>query len=204
MKRRRVRICGLAVLALGVMACAPPQAAVPPSSERARLQSLDGIYESTAPEQWYGGYGSRRFEFENGRWSLVFDFAFDPALQQRVFTFRTYGPYRVLARSTSEPRAFEAVFTEEAKFVTFYPDDAQLLTQFGMADCGLAPGVESNISASGCANWRPVSLCNEDHDLLGIDAEGLLYFGVRPQDNNMCTPERRPTQLLPPVRRRTQ
>jgi hypothetical protein len=68
----------------------------------------------------------------------------------------------------------------------------------GLADCGLTPNLETDISATGCAAWRPVAFCGEDHDLLALTAEGL-HFGVRPADNDMCVPDRRPTALLPAV-----
>ena len=38
-------------------------------------------------------------------------------------------------------------------------------------------------------------------DLLALDASGLR-FGVRPPDNDMCTPDKTPTALLPAVIRR--
>ncbi len=43
--------------------------------------------------------------------------------------------------------------------------------------------------------------CSEATDLLSLDAEGLLYFGERPADNNMCSAERRPTKLTPGVKK---
>ena len=170
--------------------------------QRATLQTLNGTYVSAGPEEWYGGYGHRTFTFKDGRWSLLFEFGFDPMLKQKVFTFRTEGPYRIGARSMSVPNAHEAVFFEDAKFVTFYPADPGLMAKFGMGDCGLEPGQEADISVRGCANWKPVAECREDHDLLAIDKKGQLYFGVRPLDNDMCTADKRPTALLAPVVRR--
>jgi len=55
-----------------------------------------------------------------------------------------------------------------------------------------------DISERGCAGWKPVADCAEDHDLLALGPQGL-QFGVRPRDNDMCTPDRRPTALLPAV-----
>lgn len=165
---------------------------------RAELERLSGTYASTAPEPWYGGYGTRRFTFENGRWSLVFTHALDPAMQRPTFAFRTYGPYRVGAPSTSVAGAFEAVFSEEVKRVTLLTDDPAIIQAFGFAGCGLSLHVEIDVSARGCAGWKPVSVCPDDHDLLAVDPAGL-YFGVRPRDNDMCSAERRPTALLMPV-----
>jgi hypothetical protein len=178
--------------------CGPATAGEP----RETLRHLSGTYASAAPEPWYGAWGTREFAFEGGRWSLDFTLALDPAMQRPVFRFRTFGPYRIGAPAAF-PGAFEAVFGEERKLVTLLTDDARLAEAFRLADCGLAPGVESDVSLRGCAGWRPVAICGEDHDLLALDAGGGLLFGVRPRDNDMCTPERRPTALLAhPVTRR--
>ncbi len=166
--------------------------------DRARLEGLAGVYASSAPEPWYGGYGTRRFAFENGRWSLVFTHALDAGMQNRTFQFRTEGPYKVGAASAAVLGAFETVFFEDVKLVTLLTGDAGLVAAFGFAACGLKAGVEVDISKTGCAGWKPVSECREDHDLLAITQAGL-HFGVRPRDNDMCTAERRPTALLQPV-----
>lgn len=172
--------------------------ALKPNAGRAELESLNGAYESPAPEAWYGGYGTRSFHFHDGAWGLVFTHALDPEMKIQTFRFRTEGPYRIGEASTTVPGAFEAVFFEDAKYVTLLTADPALVEAFGMAGCGLKTGVEVDISATGCAAWKPVSVCREDHDLLALSTDGL-HFGVRPEDNDMCTAERRPTALLPAV-----
>jgi hypothetical protein len=127
---------------------------------------------------------------------MTFTLALDPGMQARVFSFRTLGPYAVGAPS-SVAGAYEAVFGEERKFVTLHATDPKLVAAFGLAGCGLVAGVEADISAQGCARWKPVAQCGEDHDLLALDAQGRLFFGQRPQDNDMCTPDRRPAALFP-------
>lgn len=166
--------------------------------DRSQLESLSGVYASSAPEPWYGGYGTRRFTFDRGHWSLTFTHALDAAMQNRSFQFRTEGPYRVGAASAAVPGAFEAIFFEDVKFVTLLTADAAIINAFGFATCGLKLNVEVDISKTGCAGWKPVSECREDHDLLAINRAGL-HFGVRPRDNNMCTADRRPVALLQPV-----
>lgn len=165
---------------------------------RAELQALSGTSASPAPEPWYGGFGTRSFTFKDGAWGLVFTHALDPEMKAQTFRFRTEGPYRIGDASTTVPGAFDAVFFEDVKYVTLLTADPQIVEAFGMAGCGLKTGVETDISATGCAAWKPVSVCREDHDLLALSADGL-HFGVRPQDNDMCTAERRPAALLPAV-----
>jgi hypothetical protein len=116
-----------------------------------------------------------------------------------VFEFRTSGSYEVLRPSGAVPGAFDALFREEIKELTLLTPDPGLAKAFGLAGCGLEPGVRTDISEKGCALWKPVAACGEDHDLLALDRDDRLYFGVRPADNDMCTANRRPTRLLPPV-----
>lgn len=165
---------------------------------RDQLERLSGAYASSAPEHWYGGYGTRRFTFDQGKWNLIFTHALDAGMQNRTFQFRTEGLYQVRTASRAAPGAFDAIFFEDVKFVTLLTSDAAIINAYGFANCGLKLNVEVDISRTGCAGWKPVSECREDHDLLAITAAGL-HFGVRPRDNNMCTADRRPTALLQPV-----
>jgi hypothetical protein len=170
--------------------------------DRHTLANLTGIYASTAPEPWYGAWGTREFKFDNGNWSLNFVFALDSKMQMRVFEFRTVGTYYLGVQSKDAPKAFNALFTEDAKFVTLLTKDTALANKFGFGACGLTLDVEKDISISGCANWRPVAVCGQDHDLLALDSKGGLNFGVRPMDNDMCTSAKRPKALLPAVFKR--
>lgn len=173
-----------------------------PYGDRTALESLSGTYASPKVENWYGAYGTREFTFGAGTWGLRFRLALDPEMKQPVFEFRTGGPYQIRSESAAVPGAYEAVFHESAKYVTLLTSDPGLIKGFGLASCKLQPNVEADISATGCANWKPVAACGEDHDLLAIDARGAVYFGVRPADNDMCTADKRPTALLGPVIRR--
>ncbi len=171
--------------------------------ERATLATLSGTWASSQSESWYGAYGTREFRFEDGRWSLRFTLALDPAMQARVFEFRTGGPYYIAQSSKTVPGAFDAVFMEDTKHLTLRTRDTKLLQAFGLAACGLEPDVEKDISIQGCAAWKPVAQCREDHDLLALGQGGQLHFGVRPRDNDMCSADRRPKALLQPVIKRS-
>jgi hypothetical protein len=175
----------------------PASAPADPAGVEA-LRSLHGTWVSPAVEEWYGGFGTREFVFSGGRWSLIFTHALDPQMTRRTFRFRTGGAYRVEEPSPVVEGAFHAVFDEDWKHVTLLTPVPEIVAAMGLADCGLTPNLETDISATGCAAWRPVAVCGEDHDLLALTAEGL-HFGVRPADNDMCTSDRRPTALLPAV-----
>ncbi len=163
-----------------------------------QLQALSGTFVSSEVEQWYGGYGKREFVFDKGRWSLIFTHALDPKMAQRTFQFRTGGAYKVAKASPAVPGAHQSVFDEDWKHVTLLTDNPQIVAAMGMANCKLTLNLETDISKTGCAAWRPVAECGKDHDLLAMDGKGL-YFGVRPRDNDMCTPDKTPTALLQPV-----
>ncbi len=175
-----------------------------PSTALAReaLVNLSGTYASTAAEPWYGAWGTREFSFQEGRWSLKFVFALDPKMERPVFAFRTHGTYYLGVQNKSVPNAFNALFTEDAKFVTLLTSERELANKFRFANCGLVANQEKDISIDGCANWKPVMQCGQDHDLLALTSTGGVQFGVRPMNNDMCTADKRPSALLQPVSKR--
>jgi hypothetical protein len=169
------------------------------NSKRSALQNLSGTYSDPKPYEYGKAFGHRTFTFQEGKWTLDFYLSFDPEGKQKIFSFRTLGNFKVLEESAEVVNAWNAVFYEDKKFLTLYSDDPGIKAAFRFQDCGLVSGLEKDISEAGCSAWKAVSECNEDHDLLMLSAEGGLHFGVRPQDNNMCTADKRPKALTPPV-----
>lgn len=166
-----------------------------------KLQTLSGTYADGPEGYAYGkAFGKRTFTFKNGAWTLDFTLALDPGFTAQVFTFRTLGSYEVVGPSAKVPGAYDAVFKENQKFLTLKTTDAALANGFGFGACALTPNVEKDVSVEGCLGWKPVSVCSEDHDLLALTSDGSVRFGVRPADNDMCTPEKRPTELTPAVK----
>lgn len=70
----------------------------------------------------------------------------------------------------------------------------------GVPSCAGPCGLDDpqSVAEEGCAAFGqyPVDACPADYDLVARDGD-TLYFGQRPADNDMCTPERRPTELSP-------
>lgn len=188
-----------AALATAALACATV-ASAQEFLPRANVDAVTGTYRSAAPEAWYGGYGTREFTFADGHWQLIFTHALDQGMTMRTFQFRTGGPFEIGQGSDVVKGAFHGVFHEDWKHVTLLTENPEIVGAMGMADCGLTYNLEADISATGCAAWRPVESCGQDHDLFAMDANGV-YFGVRPADNDMCTPDKTPTALLPVVAR---
>lgn len=163
------------------------------------LENLSGTYKDIEPYAYGDAFGQRVFTFDEGNWTLEFTLGLDPNLENQVFQFRTYGSYRIVEASASVDNAYNAEFGEDKKFLTLKTDNPQLIEAFGFASCGLTPFEEKDISENGCSLWKPVSECPIDYDLLSLDGNGLLYFGQRPADNDMCSADKRPTSLTPPV-----
>jgi hypothetical protein len=173
-------------------------ASVDPSQRR--LSTLRGTFADGPSGYAYGkAFGHRTFTFEDGKWTLRFTLALDPEFKVPVFEFRTHGTYQVLGPSSAVPGAYEADFTEDAKYLTLRTRDAALSEAFGFSACALTPDVEKDVSIAGCLGWKPVSVCPTDHDLLALTNEGGLRFGERPSDNDMCSADKRPSALTPAV-----
>lgn len=170
----------------------------PEQDLKSKLENLSGTYADAKPYSYGQAWGQRIFTFEKGKWTLKFTLALDPEMKMQVFEFRTVGTFTILDKSNLAD-TYNALFLEDKKFITLKTSDANLVNAFGFAPCGLTKDVEMDISANGCSAWKAVSVCNQDHDLLSLDAAGKLYFGERPADNDMCSANKRPTKLTPPV-----
>ncbi|PJE03422.1 MAG: hypothetical protein CK427_05295 [Leptospira sp.] len=196
-KRILTNLVLLFILTFGAAACQSNQTS---QLEINQLNALNGTYIDPIPYEYgQGVYGKREFTFKNGSWTLDFVLALDPKLNTKVFRFRTLGSYEILRPSANLPQAYEANFKEDKKFVTLLTQDKGLAQAFGLMSCSLAIGIEKDISKEGCSLWKSVKDCPIDHDLVKLDKDGKLYFGVRPKDNNMCKEEFRPTSLTPPT-----
>lgn len=188
--KRIILICTLAIFSV---ACAQ-------NTNKEELKNLDGTYADLQGVDWgQGTFGKREFTFKDGNWSLKFILAFDPEMKNQIFVFRTVGTYSVLDKSKVVDGAYNALFIENKKFVTLKTDIPDIIQGFGFSGCDLTRDVEEDISESGCSLWKSVADCSEDHDLLKMEVDGKLYFGVRPPDNDMCTAEKRPKSLTPAV-----
>ncbi|MEL6677705.1 MAG: hypothetical protein AAFQ51_03295 [Pseudomonadota bacterium] len=169
-----------------------------PATGDPALEHLSGTWADPAPYAYGPAFGHRSFTFADGAWTLDFTLSFDPAGAVPVFRFRTGGEYAVVGPSAAQPGAWEADFGEARKLVTLRHPDPDVAAAFGLGECGLEVGVETDISATGCGPWKSVAACPMDHDLLKLTEAGL-HFGERPADNDMCAPGKRPTALTPAV-----
>ncbi|WCL49630.1 hypothetical protein [Leptospira sp. GIMC2001] len=163
------------------------------------LNKLSGTYTDVEPYPYGKAFGKRTFTFEKDKWTLDFTLSLDPMGNLKVFSFRTFGNYKMLGESKIIPTAMDAIFYEDKKFLTVHTDNKDLLNAFRFSDCNLVLGQEKDISETGCSGWKSVSICNEDHDIVMMNEKGDIHFGERPLDNDMCSSEKRPIRLTPPV-----
>ncbi len=164
-----------------------------------QLENLSGTYADAKPYAYGQAWGKRVFTFDKGKWTLLFTLALDPNMNMQVFQFRTFGTYQLQDKSNKVANTYNAVFYEEKKLLTLKTSDENLIKAFGFVPCNMTKDVEQDVSEQGCSGWKSVAACPGDYDLLSLDKEGKLYFGNRPADNDMCSPDKRPTSLTPPV-----
>ena len=91
------------------------------------------------------------------------------------------------------------------RLVKYWNADDAGVAEFLAQACGRSGFIAGEAAdiAGGCAGLGayPVADCPSDYDVVRLDDTGSLHFGARPQDNNMCTPDKRPTALGVPLTR---
>lgn len=139
------------------------------------------------------------FDISAELWALDFQRFGDEACSQKLLTVHLDGPYEVSTPSTTVTGAYNGQFRFSTKAVT--PHAQPLVDMLNGAQCG--PGnwkidQAQDVYDAGCPalGLYPRSECTADYDLVLVDGN-KLQFGVRPEDNNMCSEERRPTSLNP-------
>jgi hypothetical protein len=170
---------------------------------------------SPAPAELAGRWGSACVDPGNGQafrllfdltettWNLAYEAFADAACATPSLTVQIAGGYELGEASAAVAGAREGRFDFATKTVTPHNAGvADFLTQ-ACGRAGFAAGAAADITG-GCAGLGayPVAECPSDHDIVQLDADGALHFGARPQDNNMCTPDKRPTALGVPLTRR--
>jgi hypothetical protein len=143
----------LVSLALALPRC-PHSPPVADSAGADALRALHGTFVSPAVEEWYGGFGTREFVFADGQWSLIFTHALDPQMTRAPSSSAPAAPI-AWGPSPAVDGAFHTVFDEDWKHLTLLTAVPEIVAGMGMADCGLTPNLEADISDTGCAAWRP-------------------------------------------------
>jgi hypothetical protein len=178
----------------------PATSAAPLSPSSA---ALAGRWGSACTDPGSGQAFRLRFDLTETTWSLAYEAFGDATCTTPTLTVQIDGGYTLGAASAVVAGAREGRFDFATKTVT--PHNAGVADFLAQAcgRTGFVVGRAADISV-GCAGLGayPVTECPADHDIVLFDDAGNLHFGARPQDNNMCTPDKRPTAPGLPLTRR--
>lgn len=174
----------------GAWAGGPPAAPVGPT--------LDGRWVSTCLPGAVRGESTRlTYDFTDSAWTLTIDGFRDAACARHQVAMVAHGGYTLGAASATVTGAWELRLDVTGRELVV--DDAKAATAFARhCKLGKLTAGKSADLAGGCPGWKlqPLARCAVDHDLVAIVDE-QLQLGVRPADNDLCTPERRPAALQP-------
>lgn len=188
---RRTIVC-LLVLS-GLLACGED---LRPSSK-----DLEGLWKSECVSPGPGQGIRLSFDIGRNNWTLDYDVYGDTACANANLRIHIEGPYELGKASEALAGAREARFGFGTRTLTAQHQGAATFVEQTCGISGLEPGSARDF-AGGCAalGVYPISECMWDYDIVRLEGD-VLSFGMRPTDNNMCTPDKRPTQSGIPLRR---
>jgi hypothetical protein len=171
----------------------PTQPPTSPASPTPTPAELAGRWGSACVDPGNGQAFRLAFDLTETTWNLAYEAFADAACASPSLTVHIDGGYALGDGSGVVAGAREGRFDFAKKTVT--PHNAGVADFLAQA-CG-RPGFVAGEAADilgGCAGLGayPVADCPSDHDIVLLDDSGALHFGARPQDNNMCTPDKRP------------
>lgn len=203
MTQSKVAIC-LLPMALLVQACSASSSSPAEPADAAAIAEVPiGRYALACQFAFEQGgakiYETGVYDGTSASYELTFHFFADPGCSVPFVTFVSKGDF-VARPSSNVPGAIEFDATWTGRTMRADSEASVPLLNSG---CGKPPwslGQTQDIFATGCAaaGFRPSAECVRDFDLLRVSGS-TLSLGQRPADNNMCTPDRRPTALSPSV-----
>lgn len=160
---------------------------------------IQGKWKSVSGEKaGEGAFVERQFRFLDKFWQIDYALYQDKELQKPVFQFQGEGSYEIEGPSSKIKGAFNGNFKMSRKYITLLTDDKEAIKNYGFDIYKLEKGKKMDISESGCSFITPVNECDEEYDIIKTDGS-VLYFGKRPADNDISTPEKRPAELGLPL-----
>ena len=206
------------ILALAVVACGPKkpvEEAVAPAEAPAAEEAAPAAEEAPAAENAFeatdlvgtwvgpcfaspsgdGSFNQLTFRMTETEWDLDYVAHGDENCTAKFLTVNIKGPYELGEASSVAEGAREGTFSFTSKTVTGHMDAA-----LGVINgaCGVTDtAVDTPLDlAGGCAGLGayPIAECAADNDIVMVK-DNNLHFGARPADNNMCSPDKRPTSF---------
>jgi len=141
-----------------------------------------------------GNFYQVTVEMTPSAWDLDYVAHASSICDSPIFSVEVAGDYLLEGASSSEAGARDAVFGFTSRTITPNTSEAVELVNTACSVTDAAEGVALDISG-GCAGVGayPISECPADYDIVNLSDDGTeLSFGGRPEDNDMCTPDRRP------------
>jgi len=188
------------LLALSFVPACSSSSSPSPDDPAAVAQAMVGDWQDTCFDAGNGQHAQLTFHIDASRWAVDYIVHGDATCTAPLGDVHIAGPYEILGASAKVAGASEGVFSFDTRTVT---PKAQGFADFlnGLEGCGaggFAVGVAADIAATGCAplGSYPQAMCPADYDVVTASAD-TLQFGKRPADNNMCSAEKRPTELNP-------
>jgi hypothetical protein len=173
-------------------AAAQPDAEAPPS--------LAGAWQSECNVLAEGQSFRLDFDITDAAWALAFNVYGGEDCEFPFATVDIAGPYELERPSDAVAGAWDGRFDFAERRVTPHSEDAAafLSSEQGCNLEGLEAGVATSVHEDGCPGLGqyPADLCASDYDIVKVDGD-TLRFGNRPADNNMCTEDKRPSELSP-------
>lgn len=170
-------------------------------SDAAQASSPEGRWKSACFTQGEGQAAQNvqlDFNITKDRWALDYVVFTEGSCKEPFLTNHIEGPYKIGAASGSVAGAYEGEFMFDKKTVTPHMDAAVTILEQACGENTYAVKTATDVLEKGCAGFgsRPSAQCAADYDLVKIEGD-TLRFGKRPADNDMCVPEKRPTELGP-------
>ena len=168
-------------------------------TEHYKSIDIAGAWESGC-EKYKGSYIKLVFENTKKDWELNSSIFADKKCKNPLITVNIEGPYKIEGPSNAELGAFEGAFYFKNKSITVHNKSAvAFVNNKNCMKRNWTLNKAYSINHSGCLGLGqlPLKKCKADYDLVKIDGNGMLSFGVRPSDNNLCDVKRRPKKISP-------
>lgn len=201
MPMRSILLASAVFALLALMAC-PGAQKITDKMPKPAIPVISGKFASdacVAQPQADGttSYTKTAYTFTPTTWAMDVDSFGDEACATPLGTLHADGPYTVSGPSTKVPGAFDADLVFQHRTITPHHEGYIALMQ--SMSCGKAPYAvdqAQDVLTTGCPEMGVPSLadCPREYDLVKVEGNALT-FGKRPADNNICTVEKRPSEL---------
>lgn len=192
---------------LFVVSCTstPPVVGPTTSTTSSRPQTfadkITGTWRSVSPEENnIGQFSTRELRLTATRWEMIYTLAQDAEMKNRILVFKSEGPYSLEGNPTKQTATQNVTFKFSKKFLNRLTKDRRLAKIYKLDECKLGLKQELDVTEKGCSFVPKLEECPQEYDLIKLEGD-VIHLGTRPQDNNICTTDRRPESVGAPLKR---